>query len=376
MISKPLTSERREADDFAAAMELPYALGWSDGLPVVPPTENRVMEFLDESGLEPDQVVAEITERDRHITAEKVAINAVMAGCLPEYMPVVVAALQAMAEPRFKFNHLASLGSPWPLIVVNGPIARRIGLYSGIYLFGPGSRPNLTIGRAVSLVLRNCAEAKVEGIQRGQWGNSIRFASCIAENEETGWTPLNVQRGFDREQSTVTVASTYPGSPLHVTINLFGEKPERMLNPVCDTIAHYHGAQWSRGTYVLLVGPHMVEMFVRAGWSKQDVRDYIVDNTRASIANLKYRGTWGFYHSVQSDELFRIEPGDEEKMLYLFKSNGDLDRYPFLDGNIGDRDLEILVVVAGGDAGARMAITVPYQVSTNSVTKPIMTKAG
>jgi hypothetical protein len=370
-MTSTLSSIRREVDSYEDAFELAYAEGWSDGLPVVPPTESRVRHFLDYNQLEPDQVIAEYPERDKVIVAEKVVINAVMAGCRPEYLPVLIGALQAMSDKRYKFNHLASLGSPWPMMIVNGPIANQIGLHNGLYVFGPGSRPNLTLARAVSLVLRNCAGAKVEDIQRGQWGNAIRFSGCIGEIEDAGWEPLHVQRGFRPEQNAVTVVSTYPGSPAHVTVNLNGEKPERMLNAACHAISNWGGAQWTRGTYTLLIGPHMVEVFVRNGWTKQHVRDYVIENTVATVENLKYRGAWGKFRGDADEKMLAIDPGDSEKSLHLFRSNPEEDPYIFLHSALDDRDLDVLVVCAGGDAGARMQITIPYQVSTNSVTREI-----
>jgi hypothetical protein len=367
-----LTSERHEAASYQEAIELAYKLGWSEGLPIVPPTEASVAEFLEASGLEPDTVVADITERNKKITAEKAAVNAVMAGCRPEYFPVLVAALRAMADKRYKFNHLASLGSPWPLLVVNGPMAQQIGMHSGIYTFGPGNQANLTLARALSLTLRNCAGAKIEDVQRGQWGNSIRFSGCIAEIEieDAGWEPLHVQRGFAAEESAVTVASTYPGSPAHVTVNLNGEKPERMLNAVCHAITSWGGAQWTRGTYGLLIGTHMVDIFLRAGWTKQDVRNYVVENTKSTVADLKYRGAWGKFRGDADEEMLRINRGDDDRELYLFKRNPE-DEFLFLNSATDERDLDVMVIVAGGDAGARMQITIPYQVSTNAVTKKI-----
>jgi hypothetical protein len=369
-MSVPLTSERHEAASYEEAIELAYELEWSDGLPVVPPTERRVTEFLAAGRLDPDTVVADIAERNKKITAEKAAVNAVMAGCRPEYFPVLVAALEAMADKHYKFNHLASLGSPWPLLVVNGPIARQIGMHSGIYTFGPGHRANLTLARALSLVLRNCAGAKIEDVQRGQWGNSIRFCGFIAEIENSGWEPLHVQRGFAPDESAVTVNSTYPGSPAHVTVNLIGEKPSRMLDSVCHAISYWGGAQWTRGMYVLLISTHMVDIFLRRGWSKQDVRDYVVENTKATVADLKCRGAWGMFRGDADEEMLQINPGDEERLLYLFKRNAE-DEYLFLGSATDDRDLDVMVVVAGGDAGPRMQITIPYQVSTNPVTKKI-----
>lgn len=151
-----LTSPRIEVADAIECVEHFYRENMTDGLPVVPPTEARVSQFVAASGLDADAKIADITERAAVITTEKLAINAVMAGCLPEYMPVLVAAVEAMADPLFKFNHLASLGSPWPMVVVSGPVVRELGMNHARYTFGSGNRANATIGRAVSLLLWNC----------------------------------------------------------------------------------------------------------------------------------------------------------------------------------------------------------------------------
>jgi len=333
-----------------------------------------VRQFVEAVGLAPDATIADITERAAVITAEKLAINAVMAGCLPEYMPVLVAAVEAVTEPQFKFNHLASLGSPWPLMIVNGPIAKEIKLNSGMYVFGPGHRPNCTIARALSLLLRNCAEAKVEGVQRGKWGNTNRFVGCIAENEDTPWTPLHVQRGFNRNDSAVTLVSTYPGVPQHTNMHMLGERPDRMLDPVCHSFASYGGAFWTRGVFTLIMGPSDVEVFVKHGWSKDDVRAYVMEHTRSSVAELKFRGAWGIALDAMDEEMVTIRPGDENTFLYLFKDNGEYNDYLYTRSNVEARLLDLFVVVAGGNAGWRPALTYPYQYSTNPVTKKIRTR--
>ena len=371
-MAKSLKSKQYEVESFHDAVELYYKNGWSDGLPVIPPTENRVAEFLDYVELDPDKIIGEVPERNRKISAEKLAINAVMAGCLPEYMPVLVAVIEAVTDPEYRFNHLASLGSPWPFIIVNGPITKQIALNSGTYVFGPGHRPNATIARAISLVLRNCAEAKVEGIQRGQWGNPMRWCGVVAENEETSWTPFHVMRGFKREQSVVTVVSSYPGSPVHCTAMV--QHPEKMLDSVCHTLPTCSGGQWVLGAYSALVGPHYVELFEKEGWTKEAAHDYLIENTRASIARLKAVGSWGVRHENFTEDMLKIEPGDDKKYAYLFKDNGENEEYLARRTETEGRVRDIFMVVAGGNAGTRIGVVPPYTASNNPVSKVITTR--
>src|SRR5205823_5729583 len=159
--------------------------GWTDGLPIVPPTEERVAAFLEAAGLAPDQVVAEYAVRRRVVRAEKVAINAVMAGCKPEYMPVVVAALQAMCEYPY---HLAG---PAALLIVSGPAARKLGFNSGGNVLGQGPRANATVGRALRLMLINLFGAVPGVLDKSTFGHPGKYSYCIAESEELGgWLPL------------------------------------------------------------------------------------------------------------------------------------------------------------------------------------------
>ena len=167
-----LTSKRITARDEAEAVELAFTRGWSDGLPVVPPTEARVRAMLEAAKLEPDRQVAFITHRAVYITAEKVAINAVMAGCRPEYMPVVVAAVEGIGDPRWSYHGPGtSTGGAGVLMVVNGPVARELDINAGDNLFGPGWRANATIGRAVRLVMRNVCGSRPGTLDRGTLGN-------------------------------------------------------------------------------------------------------------------------------------------------------------------------------------------------------------
>ena len=209
MTTTQLTSKRHAVQDLGHAIEFCYQQGWTDGLPVVPPTEQAVRTMLDAAGLEPGQELCFITNRQVSVTAEKVAVNAVMAGCLPEHMPIVVAAVEGLGDPKWGYHGPAtSTGGAAVLMIVNGPIAARLGFNSGDNLFGPGWRSNATTGRAVRMVMRNVIGTLPGALDRGTVAHPGKYSYVIAENEtESPWTPLHVQRGFKAEESTVTVMS-------------------------------------------------------------------------------------------------------------------------------------------------------------------------
>jgi hypothetical protein len=370
MSDPPLAAAQIDVEDVFEAIELYYERGWTDGLPVVPPTEKRVRALLDAAGLAPERVLGEIPERDRVITAEHLAINAAMAGCLPAYMPVLAAAVEAITDPAYRFNHMASLGSPWPLFLVNGPLARALGFNSGLYLFGPAARANATCARAISLLLWNCAEARPDGIQRGQWGNPFRAVGFIAEDESTAWDPLHVVLGHPRETTTVTAISLYPGfQQLHCARST----PEGLLDTVVDAIST---DEFFRGTYLLFVSPQHAAVFIQRGWTKRHVRDYLWARCRRSVADLKRRGTWGVMADKPeglADFSREVQPGDEERFVSLFEPN-EYDRFMQAPGALA-RGADIYVVVGGGNAGIRMAYIVPYGVSSDAVTRAVRNPA-
>ena len=368
-----LTSSIHEVNDDTDLFEFCYSQGWTDGLPVVPPTPAKVTSFLKYASLEPDAVIGDIPERDRNITAEKLAINAVMAGCRKEYMPVLVAAVEAICDPAFKFNHLASLGSPWPLMTISGPVVNELELNTGIWVLGPGSRANSTIGRTLSLLVSNCAEGYPGALLRGTYGHPGRYSSmCIAEStEDFGWEPHHVEMGFQRRQSTVTLLSTYPWIETPPCLSM---EPEAILNVLSIYIAQ---AGFYRGVYPIIMGRPWAEVFVKAGWSKARMSEWMIENTRMSITDLKRRGRWGMfttqfegYGALRQE----VEPGDDEKYVWLWKP-GEFDKFVFDTGST-ERKTGMQFIVSGGDAGQRCAFLCPYMFSTNPVTKAIRPIAG
>src|SRR5262247_3849312 len=260
-----LTSKRYQVQDVGDAIEFCFQQGWTDGLPVVPPTPERVGAMLEAARLAPQQQIAFITNRAVSITAEKVAINAVMAGCKPEYMAVVVAAVEGIGDPAWSYHGPGtSTGGAAVLMIVNGPIARELDINCGDNLFGPGSRPGL--------------------LDRGTLGHPGKISYVIAENEaESPWTPLHVERGFRPEQSTVTVMAAE--SP-HQCYNQLSNTPEGVLTTVADAMKLGGSAGRQPQYAVIIAGEHM-RTIAQGGWGKKEIRQFLFDHTQNSIAHLK-----------------------------------------------------------------------------------------
>lgn len=329
MAESLLTSQRHEIGDPWQAIEFCFQMGWTDGLPVVPPTEARVREFLAYVGKEPDDLIGALPQRGRTITAEKVAINAVMAGCLPAYMPVVIAALEAMVKPEFDLvGCSASTGGSAILLIVSGPIAGELSINAGGNVFGPGWRANATIGRAIRLVLMNVCGATPGTVDRSTLGHPGKFTYCIAEDEQASpWPPLRVSLGLPAEVSTVTVmAAEAP----HYVANHVSYDPEGILTTVADTIK---GTAFTGGKYILVIAQEHLAVIKRAGWSRGEVQGYVAAQACRSVADLKRCGR---LHGA-------VAPEDEATLRPALRSRDDL-----------------IVVVAGGDAGGFSAVIPPW----------------
>ena len=294
MTSSLLTSKRLTFDDEGALFDSFVERGWTDGLPVVPPTEERVRGALEAGGRSPSDILGTEPVRGRVVTAEKAAVNAVMAGCLPEYFPIVAAALEAMCEPQFNLHAVtvSTMGAA-VLTVVNGPAARRIGLGSGVSVFGPGNRANATIGRAIRLVIMNVTGAKPGELDKATMGHAGKYTWCMAEGEETSpWEPLHVERGFGADESAVTV---FPGlSPIPVTSG--DEDPEAILRGFEDAM---FAAGTGQDEVVVVLSPELLGHFRRAGWSKRRVQE-----TMFEIATRERDGAVA--RSVSSPDAVRV----------------------------------------------------------------------
>ena len=279
-----------KAEDAASAIELYFEKGWTDGLPVVPPSEQSVKAMLDAAGLNVDQVIGEIPARRLRITAESVAINAVLAGCLAEYMPVVVAAVKGLCHPGFGYHGPAtSTGGAAIAVIVNGPIVQRLGINTRDNAFGPGFRANATIGRAVRLLIINATDTRPGGLDRSTLGNPGKYTFCFGEDEKNSpWEPLHVERGYKLDESTATVFAT-EGS--HQVYNQLSREPEELCITMADAMANLGSANiiGQQDFGVVFAGEHQ-EVFRKGGWNKSQLKQCLYDHAHRTIAEIKKAG--------------------------------------------------------------------------------------
>ena len=283
----PLVSQQLEvADDLEAVQELYLERGWSDGLPIVPPTLERVRAMLAGCGFDAQQVIAELPPNWGAATVERLAINAVMAGCRPEYLPVIIAAVGAMSDPAFNLYAVQATTHPCaPLLIVNGPIAERLGLNGGSGAYGPGWRANATIGRAVRLALLNIGGAYPGAGDMSTQGAPSKYTYCVAENAaESPWPPLHTTRGFRREQSAVTVLA---GEPPHNINDHTGRSAEEILTIIAGAMA-VTGANnaYTGGETLLALGPEHAATIAKDGLGRREVAEWL--QRRALIPLKRY----------------------------------------------------------------------------------------
>jgi len=322
-------------------------------LPVVPPDEAKVAAMIRGSGRDAGELICELPPVGGRATVAKVATNAVMAGCLPEYMPVIIAALRAMVDPRFNLHGIqATTHVAAPLLIVNGPTRNALAINSGAGLFGPGHRANATIGRAVRLLLLNIGGAWPGGLDKSTFGHPGKYTYCIAESEEVSpWEPLHVQRGFDSAQSTVTV---FAAEAPHSCTNHIANDAIGILTTCADTMSTMGSNNaYVSGEYLVVLGPEHMETIRNDGWSKADVRNFLFHHATNRLGDLRFGGRYGPLYN-------RHWP------RWLDRANDD-ERVPL----VKDPD-EIIVIVAGGAVG-RFSLVVPGwgDYACHSVTLPI-----
>jgi hypothetical protein len=328
--------------------ELFFARGWTDGLPVSIPTLQKVQAMIAASGRDPAQAIGPLPPRWRIATIEKIAINAVLAGCLPEYFPVVLAAVEALLDDDCQLYGIqTATNTTAPLIIVNGPIVDELDLNARGNLFGQGWRANATIGRAVQLVFRNIGGDIAGETDMSTHGQAGKFTSCIAEAEpDSPWAPFHVDAGFAREQSTVTVIGA--------------SAPHNVFTYGCETgpeiLDQFIGAMTGLGHNniifptgpLLIVSPEHAATLARDGIGKADIRQAVFERARIPLTRFGPRTVKGLRHRRAR---WFAEAGDPEHI------------------GVADRAEDVNVIVAGG-AGIH-SLFVPTAFSFRPVTRPI-----
>ena len=336
-----VSSDAIKSSDTVEIIEECYRLGWSDGLPVVPPVEYKVREMLELSGMTGEEEIITFEMRRRVLTSENAAANAVMAGCLPEYFPVLTTALRTLDEEKNYVNMAASsTSSPAVLMIVNGPIRHTLEMNSRDGIFGPGNRANACLGRAVRLCFMNGFEARPGILDRGTLGNPSKYTLTFAENEEDSpWEPLHVSRGFKPEDSCVTIAVAY--NPITVN-NAYGHTGEVILASVADTLksaclAWRFPAQWA-----LVFGPEHAITLANDGWTRRGMQEYLMENAARLQSDLIRLGV------SQGPE----REGDDQILRRCSREPED-----------------IIIAMGGGTGGRNSAIidTTNYQIRTRKI---------
>ena len=310
--------------------------GWSDGLPVIPPTAHRVRAMLDYAQRDASELVGYINPDAGSATLEKIAVNAVMAGCLPEYMPVLVAAVQAIIEPGFNIHGLQTTTNPVaPLLIINGPVREQIGLNSGRGTLGPGNRANATIGRAVRLLLLNIGGAKPWSTDMSVHGSPAKYISCMAENEEDSvWEPLHVERGFSSEQSAVTVVGAQGMS----NCLTFYKEPASFLNMISSSMADISDNNYllAAGNPLVVLTPGHAQIFADAGYTKQMVKEALFELCKVPLDRFPKETSVITYEDGFAMDGDRVCPCQSADDIIIAVSGGPESYHALYCGNFGD----------------------------------------
>ena len=318
-----------EIADSEDLMEACYERGWTDGLPVVPPTPLRVARMLAATDRQADEIIGNIPPDYAPCSAEKAAINAVMAGCKAEYFPVVLATLQGALQEAFCMHGLlCTTYFSSPVVIVNGPVTKRIGMNSGINALGQGNRANATIGRSLQLIVQNVGGGRPGGIDRATLGNPGKYSFCFAEDEsDDDWSSLAMDRGFNREDSVV---SLFAGSGIQPVMDQQSRNPESLARSLAASLRTVsHAKVFKQADALLVLSPEHRRVFREGGWDKAQVKSAIYDVLR-----------------TPGEEIVRGADGIAEGLPKQFKDK-TIDKF---------REDGLHIASAGGKAGLFSAI--------------------
>ncbi len=275
---KLLSSRNIQLADLEDDAEGCYERGWSDGLPVIPPTRVRVIRMLKGTDRSPGEIIGNIPPDNAPCTIEKVAINAVLAGCKPEYFPIVLASVQAALQDKFCMHGLlCTTYFSGPVMIVNGPVVQQVGLNNGINALGQGSRANATIGRALQLLIRNVGGGVPGGIDRAVMGNPGKYTFCFAEDEsDADWSTLAQDCGFERSESVINL---FAGEGLQPIVDQKSRDPDSLARNMAASLrAVVNTKLYGVADAVLVVCPEHRRVFREGGWNKDDLKNALYDN--------------------------------------------------------------------------------------------------
>jgi hypothetical protein len=309
----------------AEISEALFERGWTDGLPVVAPTPERVDAMLNATTVGRGEILGAVPQRLRDVSVEKLAINAVMAGCKPEYFPVVLAGMAAVLDSAFNANSvIVSTGGAALCMIVSGPYAGTIGMNSGHGVLGPGSRANATIGRALRLTVANVLGAK-GAMDATSIGNPGKYSLCFAEADPPPpWQPLRVDLGYDIHDTTVTVAPTE--GPQQVANHLNNGDPEAIASTLSAAMRVPSAFSVGKGGQgVVVLGPEHAAAFVRGGWSRERLRTVLWDRSRVTPAELETAGVRvirGGQHDMSPDDDGKLPSVATPEDIFLVTAGG------------------------------------------------------
>lgn len=318
--------ELAESEDI---MEACFERGWSDGLPLVPPTPLRVTRMLSSTDRSADEIVGSVPPDNRPCTIEKIAINAVMAGCKPDYLQVVIAALRAALKDEFCMHGLlCTTYFSTPVMIVNGPITKQIGMNSGVNALGQGNRANATIGRALQLIVRNVGGGIPGGIDRATLGNPGKYTFCFCEDEsDAEWPSLSMDRGYTREDSVVNL---FAGSGVQPFVDQQSRQPESLVKNLANSLRSVANTRsFGMADAIIVISPEHRRVLREGGWTKPNLKQALYDELKTPGADI-IRGKDGIAEGMP--EKFK------DIMLNKFRDDG------------------LHIVGAGGKAGMFSAI--------------------
>ena len=330
---RPATAQRITAPGDPAELQGWYAeRRWSDGFPVIAPVADAVAKMVAGSRRRGEDFVGIIAPRGGIATVEQIAVNAVMAGCRPQHMPVLIAAVEAMLEPQFNLAAIQATTHPVaPLLIVHGPIAKQLGMNSGAGAFGPNSLANAVIGRAIRLILWNIGGALPGDVDRSTQGAPSKFSFCIAENiEASPWGSYITDRGFAADASAVTV---YGGEPPHNINDHEHGDPEGILRVAADALREMGHNTWflawhGQKELMLILGPEHAASVASTGWSRKQVQEFLYRTISRRRDELMAGGMYGMrdwppeYSEGPADKLVPVVPSPKDILVLVAGGTG------------------------------------------------------